>query len=157
MRIYRHYCIQYTPNENQSSQSVKCQIQHTEEARKMLVFRNFSFGLFDQKEIQGFFRTFLKFQQNSRTFQDVPGLFSNSSTFYDQWNYKRKYFHYFGPALYERKEDLYPLNLCISKIYVLQVFALLSSHQWSRFGVSIVNFEHISHLALVFVLLNLNM
>ena len=22
-----------------------------------------------------------------------------------------KYFHYFGPVLYERKEDLYPLNL----------------------------------------------
>ena len=29
--------------------------------------------------------------------------------------------------------------------------------QWSRFGVFIVNFEHISHLVLVFLLLTLNM
>ena len=29
--------------------------------------------------------------------------------------------------------------------------------QWSRFGVCIVNFEHISHLVLVFLLLTLNM
>ena len=28
---------------------------------------------------------------------------------------------------------------------------------WRRFGVFIVNFEHILHLALVFLLLNLNM
>ena len=28
---------------------------------------------------------------------------------------------------------------------------------WRRSGIFIVNFEHISHLALVFVLLNLNM
>ena len=30
-------------------------------------------------------------------------------------------------------------------------------HQWHRSGVFIVNFEHISHLALVFLLLTLNM
>ena len=38
-----------------------------------------------------------------------------------------KYFHYFGPVLYERKEDLYPLNLCISKIYVASFFSHYSS------------------------------
>ena len=37
------------------------------------------------KEIQDFYRTFSKFQQNSRTFQDFPGLFSNSRTFQDWW------------------------------------------------------------------------
>ena len=36
------------------------------------------------KEIQDFSRTFSKFQQNSRTFQDFPGLFSNSRTF-QEW------------------------------------------------------------------------
>ena len=30
-------------------------------------------------------------------------------------------------------------------------------HQWHRSGVFIVNFEHISHLVLVFILLTLNM
>ena len=32
----------------------------------------------------------------------------------------------------------------------------LERRQWLRFGVAIVNFEHISHLVLVFVLLNLS-
>ena len=65
--VYRHYCIQYTSNENQSSQSVNCQIQHTEEARKMLVFT--------QKSLLDCLTT--------KKFQDFPGLFSNFRTFQD--------------------------------------------------------------------------
>ena len=83
-QIYRHYCTQYTSNKNHINQSVNYQIQHKEEAQKMLVFTQKSvfWTAQSQKKFQGFPQTFPKFQQNPRTIQDVPG-FSRTGGNYD--------------------------------------------------------------------------
>ena len=77
LRIYRHYCIQYTSNENQSSQSVNCQIQHAGIYLEISLLDCLTTKIFED-----FSRTFPKFQQNSK-FQDFLGLFSNFRTFQD--------------------------------------------------------------------------
>ena len=71
LRIYRHYCIQYTWNENQNSQwTARFNIQRKPEKCWRLL-RNLSFRLFDHKKIPGIFQDFPKI---SAEFQDFPGL-----------------------------------------------------------------------------------
>ena len=78
------------------------------------------------------------------------------------------FFFFRSPFSFSTKINTYPAGiylLKVSKINTRARYGICSKltiktpewHEWHRSGVFIVNFEHISHLALVFMLLTLNM
>ena len=77
--------------------------------------------------------------------------------------------NYFGwTNLYKPKIYTFPAGICLLKVNIrntrtrCEICSKLTiktpkRRQWRRSGVFIVNFEHVSHLVLVFLLLTLNM